>query len=276
MGDQAMPLFVTQFYGKARSSSPARTRCARRANAENKLFMRFWGQVLYQVGLPSVMGSTSSRAAFALDRSEAVLGRPGSRSPGSWTRNSTCAAIQRRRRRSIIWMRGVAGEDAEGEPRPIPGRPGEYQVFLANDKPGRYELRVDNPEPTTFSYRVELPPRHQLEEVGLAERELMDLASKSAAPLSRRGPVEAAGRGRAAACGLHSPAGSDPREPADVPGVHRHDHAGVAARKFANLMLAGFSLPLPALGERAGGRGPARCGDENECEGKEQCKMNEQ
>ena len=181
MGDQAMPLFVTQFYGKGEVFFAGTDETWRwRANAENKLFTRFWGQVLYQVGLPSVMGTTSSRVTFALDRSEAVLGRPGSvflrlldkefnprRDP---TVPATLDYLDAKSKQEKTRKVNLAA---------IPGRPGEYQVFLANDKPGRYELRVDNPEPTTFSYRVELPPRHELEEVGLAEKELMELANRS-------------------------------------------------------------------------------------------------
>jgi hypothetical protein len=61
----------------------------------------------------------------------------------------------------------------------IAGRPGEYRALLAHDRPGRYELKVANPDVSTFAFRVELPPRHELEESGLAEQALRDLAESS-------------------------------------------------------------------------------------------------
>ena len=61
----------------------------------------------------------------------------------------------------------------------IPGRDGEYRALLAHDRPGRFELKVANPDINTFAYRVELPPRHELEESGLAEKALRELADAS-------------------------------------------------------------------------------------------------
>ena len=37
-----------------------------------------WGQLIYQMGLPSLLGESSKRAQLALERSQAVLGTPGS------------------------------------------------------------------------------------------------------------------------------------------------------------------------------------------------------
>jgi hypothetical protein len=61
----------------------------------------------------------------------------------------------------------------------VPGRPGEFRVLLPNDVPGRFRVRVTEPEPATFDYRVQLPPKHELEEAGLAEDELREAARLS-------------------------------------------------------------------------------------------------
>src|SRR5262249_43773814 len=61
----------------------------------------------------------------------------------------------------------------------LPGREGEYSLPLAHDQPGRWELRVNNPETRPFQFRVEVPPHHELEEIGLAERPLRAMAETS-------------------------------------------------------------------------------------------------
>jgi hypothetical protein len=42
--------------------------------------------------------------------------------------------------------------------------------------PGRWELKIHDPETATFPFRVDLPPRHELEEAGLAEQALRQAA----------------------------------------------------------------------------------------------------
>jgi uncharacterized membrane protein len=181
MGDQPMPIFLTQYYGKGQVFFAGTDETWRwRANSENKLFTRFWGQVLYQLGLPSLLGSTSSRVQFALDRSEAILDRPGA----IYVRLLDKDFNPRKDAQVEATLEHLDAKPGQERTRKVTlnslaSRDGEYQVFLAHDQPGRYELRVNNPEPTTFSFRVELPPRHELEEIGLAEKELRDLASAS-------------------------------------------------------------------------------------------------
>src|SRR5262249_56659034 len=68
----------------------------------------------------------------------------------------------------------------EVELRRIPGQPGEYRATLPNDTPGRHELRIaegEGVEAANLPYRVELPPRHELEESGLAEEALRGMAA---------------------------------------------------------------------------------------------------
>lgn len=181
MGEQALPLYVTQHYGKGDVLFAGTDETWRwRANAENKIFTRFWGQILYQMGLPTLLGTTSSRVQVALDRSEAILGRPGS----VFVRLLDKDFNPRKDPQVEATLEYLDARPGQEKTRKvmlssIPGREGEYQAFLAHDKPGRYELRVSNPDPTIFSFRVELPARHELEEVGLAEKDLRDLASES-------------------------------------------------------------------------------------------------
>src|SRR5262249_35153941 len=50
---------------------------------------------------------------------------------------------------------------------------------LPHDTPGRFEVQMITPEAATFSYRVNLPPRHELEEAGMAEEALREAARLS-------------------------------------------------------------------------------------------------
>ena len=49
----------------------SRTLSRWRFNAQDKHFVRFWGQLIYQAGLPHMLGNNSSRVQVALERSEA-------------------------------------------------------------------------------------------------------------------------------------------------------------------------------------------------------------
>jgi hypothetical protein len=74
----------------------------------------------------------------------------------------------------------VAGEAKQNiKLNALKGRPGEYSALIVPQHAGRWELRVRNPDENKFSFRVELPPRHELEEAGLAEKALRDAAQLS-------------------------------------------------------------------------------------------------
>src|SRR4051812_20275138 len=62
---------------------------------------------------------------------------------------------------------------------PMKDRPAENRVLLPHDRKGRYELKVNNPESFTYSYRVEVPPGHELEDAGMNEKALRDMAVTS-------------------------------------------------------------------------------------------------
>ena len=61
----------------------------------------------------------------------------------------------------------------------VPGQLGEYRALLAHDAPGRFELKLSGSEPAVLPYRVNLPPRHELEETGMAEEALREAARVS-------------------------------------------------------------------------------------------------
>jgi uncharacterized membrane protein len=177
-GDQPMPLLATQLYGKGQVLFLASDETWRwRYNAQEKLYARLWGQVVYQMGLPHLLGN-ANRVQVALERGEAVLGRPGyiyARLLDSDYRPLTDPRLP-----AVL----EAPDAPHGETRgrtvtldAVPGRPGEYRAYLPHDAPGRFELKLTRPEPATFAYRVNLPPHHELEPAGLAEGPLRSLAA---------------------------------------------------------------------------------------------------
>jgi hypothetical protein len=177
IGEQPMPLVATHYYGKGQVLFLASEETWRwRANAQEKFFPRFWGQVIYQLGLPHLLGS-SKKAQVALEHSEAILGTPGyvyarlfdadfrplkdERIPG--TLEFLDAKPGHERSRSVML-------------EAVPGQPGEYRALLAHDAPGKYELKLNSSEPATLPYRVSLPPRHEQESIGMAEDVLREAA----------------------------------------------------------------------------------------------------
>ncbi|MSQ96703.1 MAG: hypothetical protein EXR98_19415 [Gemmataceae bacterium] len=182
MGDQPMPIVATHHYGKGQVMWFGTDETWRwRWNYQDKYFVRFWGQLIYQFGLPSLLGESAKRAQMALDRSQAVVGTPNT----IYVRLLDKDFNQRKDKKVEVELEHM---DAKlGEQRKemitlnaIPGREGDYAVLVPNNRAGRYELHVKNPDVNTFSYRVDLPPKHELEEAGLNE-----IALRQAAELSQ-------------------------------------------------------------------------------------------
>jgi hypothetical protein len=178
IGDQQMPLLATHLYGKGQVLFLAADETWRwRYNAQEKLYARFWGQVVYQVGLPHLLGN-AARVQMALERGEAVLGRPGYVYAHLFDTDFHPLIDQR----IHATLEALDLPPGEGKSREVPlevvsGRPGEYRAYLPHDVPGRFELRLTRPEPFMFGYRVELPPHHELEPAGMADDSLRELAS---------------------------------------------------------------------------------------------------
>jgi hypothetical protein len=173
--DSPQPLLATQYYGKGPVLFLGADETWRwRYNSEDRVYARFWGQVIYQLGLPHLLGH-ASRVQLSLDRSDAVVGRPG----------YVYARMFDNEYRPYLADRVPANFeplDPAGPIRPItldpiPGRPGEYRALLPHDAPGRFELRVQQPETGALNYQVMLPPGHELEPAGLNEQQLRKLAN---------------------------------------------------------------------------------------------------
>ncbi|HYE98020.1 MAG TPA: hypothetical protein VEJ18_03870 [Planctomycetota bacterium] len=179
-GDQPMPVFAIQHYGKGQVLFLGTDETWRwRQNDGEKRHGRFWGQILYQMGLPHLVG-TPKRVQLSLERPENVLGRPGhvyARVFDAEFRPYAAEKIVARLDR----VDAKVGEERQRAVllEAVPGQPGEYRALLAHDATGTYSLRVEDPAPASLEFRVGLPPEHELQAAGLAEDALRAMATAS-------------------------------------------------------------------------------------------------
>ena len=181
MGQQPMPMLASQYYGKGQVVFMGSDEAWRwRFNEADKVTNRFWGQIIYQLGLPSLLGQSSQRVQVALEHATAVLGKPGS----IFVRLLDKDYNPRKDAKVDAILEYLGAKPGQEKTRKItlfalPGRPGEFTVPVAHDQPGRWEIKINNPETNSFQFRVELPAHHELEETGLAEKALRDMATVS-------------------------------------------------------------------------------------------------
>jgi uncharacterized membrane protein len=178
--DLPMPLLATRNYGKGLVLFMGADETWRwRFNVRDKYFGRFWGQVIYQLGLPHLIG-TQKRVQLALEKSEAVLGRPGYLYARILDSNYNPLVTDQVAGR----LESTDPKTGESKQQPIvfekvPGQPGEYRALLSHDAVGRFTVKLDSPEPATLEYRVNFPPQHELEVAGMAEDALRRTAQQS-------------------------------------------------------------------------------------------------
>lgn len=179
-GEHPMPILATQYYGKGQVVFMATDETWRwRYNAQDKYFGRFWGQVIYQLGLPHLLG-TPKRVQISLERPENMLGRPShvyARVFDAEYRPFTGEKVNGRLER----LDAKPGEERSSALvlHAVAGQPGEYRALLAHATVGRFAVRIDDPAAAALEYRVGLPAHHELEVAGLAEAELRTAAGVS-------------------------------------------------------------------------------------------------
>ena len=181
MGDKNMPVLATHYYGKGQVMWMGTDETWRwRWNYQDKYFVRLWGQIIYQLGLPSLLGDGAKRAQMALDSSQAIVGKQST----IYVRLVDKDFNPRKDPKvdaDLEFMDAKAGDERRTPVvlLPLKGRPGEYAALVPHHRAGRFELHVKNPDVNTFSFRVDLPPKHELEESGLNEKALREAAQVS-------------------------------------------------------------------------------------------------
>src|SRR5262245_7727616 len=178
--DKPMPLLAMHYYGKGLVLFSAVEETWRwRFNEADKYFARYWGQVVYAIGLPHTLGTKAGQLAVA--GGEAVLGKPG----------QVYARLFTPEYRPLTAERVTANIERLDAPpneekfrsvvfEAVPNQPGEYVATIPNDRVGRYALKVESGEDTAvLDYRVTLPPEHELAPGGMNEEALRKLAEQT-------------------------------------------------------------------------------------------------
>jgi uncharacterized membrane protein len=178
--DKPMPLVAMHYYGKGLVYFSAVEETWRwRFNEGEKYFSRYWGQVVYAIGLPHTLGSKSGQLAIA--GGDAVLGKPSqvygrlfTPEYRPLTKDRVTAQLERtdappneEKFRTVVF-------------EAVANQPGEYVATVPNDRVGKYTLKVESGEETaTLDYRVTLPPEHELAPGPMNEEGLRKLAEQS-------------------------------------------------------------------------------------------------
>lgn len=178
--EEQAPVLATQHYGKGQVLFLGTDETWRwRYNSGDRHYGRFWGQVVYQMGLPHLVG-TQKRIRLALDRTENVLHRPGyvyARVFDAEFKPYTGERVLARVEALEARAGGERFRDLVLEP--VSGQPGEYRALLAHDATGRFTLRVREPAEASLDFRVVLPPQHELQVAGMDAAALQAAAAAS-------------------------------------------------------------------------------------------------
>jgi hypothetical protein len=178
-----MPLIARQYYGRGIVMFIASDSTWRwRFNEADKYFARFWGQAVYQLGLPHVLGSKSQLTAeedFLRGKPTRVFARlfnpdfmPLDIGPG---------------KRLEATLESTKAKEGEKEEKidfePVPGQPGLFVATITKDKPGDFTLKLRSPasqgETLALPVRVTVPPDDELARGNLNESLLKRLAEST-------------------------------------------------------------------------------------------------
>ncbi|MBL8823081.1 MAG: VWA domain-containing protein [Planctomycetia bacterium] len=188
MGERGRPVMALQRYGRGQVLYIGSDETWRwRANGGEKLFARFWGQVVYQLGLPRLLGG-ARRVQFSFDRLEQYVGKPGFLYARVY--NQEYQPVQDARLSARIIPLDRTGKPS-GEPvsnlnlEAIPGQPGDYRALLNNEKPGRFMLAMESPEPSQMPFHVDFAPHDERLPIPMNAALLKSLSEGSGGTFSR-------------------------------------------------------------------------------------------
>ena len=191
-----MPLLAGHYYGKGYVLFCAFDDTWRwRFNVGDKYFARFWGQSVYQAGLPGMVGT--NRTQLSLSTPEPVVGKSTqvyARILGEDYKALTVSEVEGTLEKldplpnepdQVIRVYLRKFEDQDGDYVGLFKKEKDGQlVAVPFDRTGRFRLTVTPPNksPATLEYRVNLPPNHELAPGAMARVALKNLAEASGNP----------------------------------------------------------------------------------------------
>jgi hypothetical protein len=178
--NKPVPLIAWHFFGKGRVLFLGVDEIWRwRFNSGEKYIARFWGQVVYQMGMPHLVGNPK-RVQLALEKAEATLGQSMevfARVLDGEYRPLTAPTVPAK-------LEQIDEKTGRVVSRPlmlerVESQPGEYRTRLDNAVEGRFVIKVEAPETVALEYRVARAERDELAVAGMAEDALRRLAEAS-------------------------------------------------------------------------------------------------
>jgi hypothetical protein len=187
-GDKPLPIVALQRYGRGQVLYLGTDETWRwRANVNEKYFARFWGQAVYQLGLPRLLGG-ARRVQLSFDRTDHYVGQPSflyARAYDTEYQPLTDAKLAAK----------LVPLDRTGKPsgdpvqpltmEAIPGQPGDYRALLSNEKPGRFLLTLDAPEPSQLPFHVDYAPNDERIPAPMASERLKALSQAAGGVFAR-------------------------------------------------------------------------------------------
>ncbi len=187
-GDKPLPLMVLQRYGRGQVLYLGTDETWRwRANVGDKYFARFWGQVVYQLGLPRLLGG-ARRVQFSFDRTEHFVGQPSFLYARAYDQEYQPLNDTKLPARLVPLDRTGKPSGEAVQPvtlEAIPGQAGDYRLLLSNEKPGRFMLMLDAPEPSQIPFHVDYPPNDERIPAPMAAERLKQLSQAAGGTFNR-------------------------------------------------------------------------------------------
>lgn len=187
-GDKPLPLMALQRFGRGQVLYLGTDETWRwRANVGEKYFARFWGQVVYQLGLPRLLGG-ARRVQFSFDRTEHYVGQPSFLYARAYDQEYQPLSDAKLPARLVPLDRTGKPSGEAVQPvslEAIPGQAGDYRLLLNNDKPGRFMLTLDAPEPSQIPFHVEYPPNDERIPAPMAAERMKQLSQAAGGTFNR-------------------------------------------------------------------------------------------
>ncbi len=183
MGEEPMPLISQHYYGKGQVLFVGCEESWRwRFNTQDKVFGRFWSQLLLQMAMPHKLVANSGHVEMSVNRSTLVVGKRSTLIARLLDRNYE--PYKKAKVDAVVeYLDAKPGQERFFKVAldPVPGREkaAEYETILPTHLPGRWQVKLVEPEPATFAYSVTLPALHELDEAPMAAEAMRTAASVS-------------------------------------------------------------------------------------------------
>ena len=139
-----MPLIARHYYGRGLVMFVATDETWRwRYNEADKYFGRFWGQIVYQMGLPHLLGSKSQ----LIQDGDAIVGKETKIYARLFTPDSSPLKLEGDRKHVAATVEQLDSKTVEDRPEtvffePVEGQPGMFAATISKNRAGNYRIKL--------------------------------------------------------------------------------------------------------------------------------------